>query len=160
MPLHTPFYFRPLGYRYRLFSERVYGWWTGIVHGKQQMLCGPTAVLFFDQEGNLIRIENERLYPAPKEWCDSSRACVECSETWPKELQFKEAVVELKRFWLAERWIGIEDMPDGLAEFYTAPEWFEMEPEDVQSWMESGQYVFYSGCGDYYMNSEGGVETS
>lgn len=160
MPLHTPFYFRPPDYRYRLFSERFYGWWTGKVQGKQQMLCGPTAVLFFDWEGNLIRIENKQLYPTPKECFDAANAWAECREAWPKELQFKEAVVDLKRFWLAEKWIGIEDMPDGLAEFYTAPEQFEMEPEDVQSWMGSGLYVFHSGCGDYYMNSDGGVETS
>ena len=45
-------------------------------------------------------------------------------------------------------------------EYYTSPETFESEPEDVQWWIEVGQYVFHAGCGDYYMNREGGVETS
>lgn len=160
MPLPIPFYIRPPDHRYRLFSERVSGWWTGLVQGDRRMLCGPTSILFFDHDGSLIRVEDKRLYPVPEEWWNSSLASAECSETWPKELQFKEAVIELKRFWLAEQWIGIEDMPDGLAEFYTNQEKFEMEPEDVHWWIESGQYVFHSGCGDYYMNSEGGVETS
>jgi len=64
------------------------------------------------------------------------------------------------RFWLPEYWVGIEDVPDTLAEFYTAPEAFELEPGDVQAWIATDQYVFHAGCGDYYMNSAGGVETS
>jgi hypothetical protein len=160
MVWRTPYYFRPPDYRYRLYSERGYGWWTGVVRGDQQLYLGPTAVLLFDRKGGLLRVEDKSLYPVPKEWRDRPCASAECSEAWPRELGFKEAVIEVKRFWLPELWIGVEDMPDTLAEFYTDPERFELEPGDVDSWKESDQYVFHAGCGDYYMNSEGGVETS
>jgi hypothetical protein len=157
---HLPYYFRSPDYRYRLFSESGYGWWTGIIRGNQQLFRGPTAVLLFDAAGELLKVEDKNLYPIPVEWRTCPRALADCSEVWPRQAQWNEAVIEVKRFWLPERWLGIEDMPDILAEFYTDPERFEMEPEDVQSWMESGQYVFHAGCGDYYVNSKGEVETS
>jgi hypothetical protein len=160
MAWHTPYYYRSPDYRYCLFSDLAYGWWTGIVHGNQQLFLGPTAVLLFDHEGNLVRVEDNRLYPVPKEWHERSPALTECSEAWPRDFGFREAAIKTKRFWLPDLWIGIEDMPDNLAEFYTDPERFELEPDDVETWKSTDQYVFHAGCSDYYMNSEGGVETS
>ena len=59
------------------------------------------------------------------------------------------ASLRVQRFWLPELWLGIEDMPDTLAEFYTAPEAFEMAASDVQAWIGTDQYVFHAGCGDF-----------
>jgi hypothetical protein len=156
----VPYYYRPPDYRYCLFSELGYGWWTGIVRDHQQLFLGPTAVLLFDCDGNFMRVEDKQLYPVPKEWRERTPARAECSEEWPHKLGYKEAVIEVKRFWLPNLWIGIEDMPDLLAEFFTDPERFELDPDDVEAWKATDQYVFHAGCGDYYMNSEGGVETS
>jgi hypothetical protein len=100
------------------------------------------------------------LYPVPEEWRERSPALPECSQRWPQELDFREAVIGVKRFWLPELWLGIEDLTDMLAEFYTDPERFELNPEDVDLWKASDQYVFHAGCGDYYMNSKGEVESS
>ena len=75
-------------------------------------------------------------------------------------MEFEEAPIKIKRFWLPKLSIGIEDLPDILAEFYVDPQRFGMRPQDVEAWKASDQYVFHAGCSDYYLNGEGGVETS
>jgi hypothetical protein len=63
-----------------------------------------------------------------------------------------------------ERYLGIEDMPDILAEYFTDPEAFlahgDVRPEDAQGWRREDQFVFHCGCGDYWLNGRGDVETS
>jgi hypothetical protein len=158
--MHEPFYVRPIDYRYTLASEPVYGWWTGRIRGGRQLLLGVNAVLLFDEEGNLQQIEGIERYPVPHGWQEVPPSQSNGNVSWLVKLEFDERPIRIKRFWLPELWLGIEDLPDGLAEYYTSPETFELEPEDVQWWTEVGQYVFHAGCGDYYMNREGGVETS
>lgn len=158
--MHIPFYYRPPDYRYGLRSAPCYGWWVGVVAGRRQMFRGPTAVVFFDQEGRLLQAEDSRRYPVPSEWCDFPEPPADFSLSWLGEIQFKERPIFVQRFWLPEFWLGIEDMPDILAEFFTAPERFDMEASDVQAWIDTDQYVFHAGCGDFYMNCEGEVETS
>jgi hypothetical protein len=59
--------------------------------------------------------------------------------------------------------MGIEDMPDLLAEYFTDPIAFlahgDVRVEDALGWRESDQYVFHCGC-DYFMSGRGDVETS
>lgn len=158
--MHTPYYFRSPEHRYRLASEGVYGWWTGTLAGGQQVFLGPTAFLVFDQEGNLMRAENSSRYPVPPEWHAFPQPPAHGSTAWLANLGFRECPIQVLRLWLPEFWVGIEDMPDTLAEFYTQPEAFEGEPSDVQAWIDADEYVFHAGCGDYFMNSAGEVEAS
>ena len=72
-------------------------------------------------------------------WCERSPALAECSEACPQDLGFIEAVIAVKRFWLPDLWIGIEDMPDMLAEIYAKPERFELEPDHVDTWKATDQ---------------------
>jgi hypothetical protein len=158
--MHEPFYVRPADYHYTLVSDPAYGWWTGAIHRGRQLLRGVSAVLLFDEDGDLERIEKVEGYPIPQEWRQVPPVESHAGIGWPRALAFEEGPIRIKRFWLPELWLGIEDLPDGLAEYYTSPETFESEPEDVQWWIEAGQYVFHAGCGDYYMSPEGRVETS
>jgi hypothetical protein len=124
------------------------------------MLRGVGAVLFFDEVGNLQRTAGVEEYPIPEEWRRIPPAQGHACVSWPAELEFEERPIRVRRFWLPELRLGIEDLPDDLAEYYTSTETFESEPEDVQWWIDVGQWVFHAGCGDFYMNREGGVETS
>ena len=103
------------------------------------MLRGPTAAAFFDQEGRLLQAEDSRRYPVPPEWCDFPGPPSGFSLSWLLEMRFQELPIRVQRFWLPELWLGIEDMPDTLAEFYTAPEAFEMAASDVQAWIGTDQ---------------------
>jgi hypothetical protein len=158
--MHAPYYFRPPDYRYCLASEGAYGWWTGIIAGGQQVFRGPTAFIVFDEDGHVVRVEDSSRYPVPPEWHSVPQPPFQGSTAWLTELRFNQRPIRVLRFWLPEWWIGIEDMPDTLAEFYTAPEAFVLESSDVQAWVDTDQYVFHAGCGDYYMNRVGEVETS
>jgi hypothetical protein len=76
------------------------------------------------------------------------------------DLPIREGPIEVKRFWLPDRGMGVEDLPDVLAEFYTAPEVYEMEPGDPEAWLRAGQFIFYPGWGDYIIGPGGRVEAS
>jgi hypothetical protein len=158
--MHTPYYFRSPEYRYCLGSEGAYGWWTGTIAGGRQVFRGPTAFIVFDEQGHLLRAEDSSRYPVPREWQNFRQPPSQASTAWLTELDFKECPIRVLRFWLPEFWVGIEDMPDELAEFYTAPGSFELEPSDVQAWINTDQYVFHAGCGDYFISRAGEVETS
>lgn len=156
----APFYFRAKDYRYTIRSHATYGWWTGVVHGEQQLLWCHPVVIFFDRAGKVLRVEEASQYPLPAEWQEIPATSTECSEAWPGELGFEECPIRVLRFWLKEHTVGIQDMPDILAEYYTDPDNFDLPPEDVESWKKTDQYVFHNGSGDYYVNGAGDVVSS
>jgi hypothetical protein len=125
--MHEPFYIRPAGYRYCLRSNPAYGWATGTTDDGLQVLQTGRDRLIFDGDGNLLRASEQ-------------------------ELSFREGPIEVKRFWLPDRWMGVEDLED--------PEESEMPPEDVEVWIRGGQFQFYPGWGDYIMGRRGNVEAS
>jgi hypothetical protein len=90
--------------------------------------------LVFDQEGALVQVTEE-------------------------PLRFQEVPIEVQRFWIADHGgMGIEDLPEELSEFYTAPDEYIMEPGDVEAWLGAGQFMFYPGYGSFIMGTNGNVE--
>ena len=73
---------------------------------------------------------------------------------------FRDGPITVRRFWVPERFVGVEDLPDTLSEFYTAPDEYEMEPGDPVAWIGAGQFVFYPGWSEYIMGPGGRVEAS
>ncbi len=133
--MDEPFYIRPPDFRYGLRSNPAYGWSTGIAEDGSQILHCKRNWLVFDREGHLQR----------------------CGE---ETVPFHEGPIEVRRFWLPDRWMGIEDLPDVLAEFYTAPEKYEMAPGDPAAWLRAGQFVFYPGWSEYIIGPGGRVAAS
>jgi hypothetical protein len=160
--MHQPFYFRAPGYHYTLRSNMAYGWWTGVISGERQLLHSAGAVVIFNRAGELLQVEATESYPIPPDWCENPRASASVRPAWAVDLDFDECPIRVLRFWVPERWLGIEDMPDILAEYFTNPEVSyshgDVRPEDGANWKESDQFVFRCGCGDYWLNSRGDVK--
>jgi hypothetical protein len=91
--------------------------------------------LLFDKEGALLRVGAE-IVP------------------------FQDNPIFVRRFWLPDRWMGIEDLESELALFYTNPEEFVMEEKDILWWIRVGQFVFHCGWNEYVLSAEGQVEIS
>lgn len=122
-----PCYVRPPEYRYCLRSNPAYGWATGATEEGLQVLHAGQDWLLFDAEGVLLRADSGAV-------------------------PFRDGPIQVRRFWLPDRWMGIEDMED--------PEEAEMRPEDVEAWIRDGQFQFYPGSGDYIVGRAGNVEAS
>jgi hypothetical protein len=133
--VNEPFYIRPPDFRYCLRSNSAYGWVTGIAEDGSQVLHCKQHWLVFDPNGHLLRVAD-------------------------KPLTFRDAPIEVRRFWIPDRVIGVEDLPEGLAEFYTAPEEYEMERGDPDRWIKAGQFVFYPGWSEYIIGPGGRVAAS
>jgi hypothetical protein len=142
----------------------AYGWWTGVIRGEQQLLRSVGSVATFNWVGDLIFVERIENYPIPAEWRDDPNGSERVKPPWAAALSFQECPIRVRRFWVPELWLGVEDMPEILAECFTDPEAFlargDVRPEDAKTWKNSDQFVFHCGCGDYWLNRRGEVETS
>lgn len=162
--MHQPFYFRPPEYRYTLRSEMGYRWWTGVLEDDRQFWRGVGTAVTFDRAGKLLRVEEVESYPIPPEWYHDPSGAQRVRPPWAVDLDFEECPIRVRRFWVPERWLGIEDMPKILSEYFTDREAFlahgDVRAEDAESWKALGQFVFLANGGDYWINSRGDVETS
>ena len=130
-------------YRYTLRSEPAYGWRTGHLPNGLPVLASTHTIVF--------RADGEVLS------CD----------THLPALMFIEEPISIKRFYIPEHGVGIVDLTETMREFAeNAPgaSWNDEErqeyPELIRGWLESGRYVFCCNGADFYMNSQGYVETT
>ncbi len=75
-------------------------------------------------------------------------------------MPFRDGPIAVRRFWVPEWFMGVEDLPDTLSEFYIAPDEYEMGPGDPEAWISAGQFVFYPGWSEYIIGPGGRVESS
>jgi hypothetical protein len=101
-------------------------------------------------------------YPVPPEW-RHEQAVTPCSVAWPAAVGFEECPLRVHRFWIPQRHLGIEDMPDLLSEYFTNPAAFsahgDVRAADALGWQKSDDFVFHCG-GDFLMNRHGDVTSS
>jgi hypothetical protein len=133
--MREPFNLRPEDHRYCLRTNEAYGWQTGTTPDGLQVLHCKHNWLLFDREGVLLHAGAE-------------------------SVPFQDGPIFVRRFWLPDRWMGIEDLDSELALFYTDPEEFVMDEEDIDWWIQVGQFVFHCGWSEYVLGSEGQVEIS
>jgi hypothetical protein len=133
-----------------------------VTRDERQLLISRNGTLIFDRSGQLLAVADESEYPIPPEW-RAGPAVAECSVPWPQLVGFEECPIRVRRFWVSERRLGIEDIPDLLAEYFTDTEAFlahgDVRVQDALGWRDSELYVFHCGC-DYYMSGRGDVDTS
>ncbi len=130
-----PFYIRTPDFLYGLRTNAAYGWATGIAEDNSQVLYCKRHWLVFDPTGVLLCVGDEAV-------------------------PFRDRPIAVRRFWVPERFVGVEDMPDLLSEFYTAREEYEGEPGDPVAWINAGQFMFYPGWSEYIIGPNGCVKAS
>jgi hypothetical protein len=145
--------------------------YAGRINNGNQVLIGvqlPEIVIVeFDTQGNFLTFSVQDL---PEGGQDStSRAYnLEMSEIPLQVIQetlgFTPSIIAIKRFFLEDRWIGIEDLPDHYQDVIDYPENYDEERlqelrEDIRSWRENGDFVFFW-CEDYYIDRDGDIASS
>lgn len=136
-PLPAPFYLRDPGHLYTLRSDEWHGWRTGVLRDGRQVLFGAGRTPVFGPDGTLLSAP-----PAPPGFRSAA------VPPWADAAGFAERPISVRRFWLADVWCGIEDLDAD----------HEMDEDDVQGWLDSGQFLFYCHTGDFILNRDGGVE--
>lgn len=141
---------------------------TGKDHEGQLIICGVllpffTAVIF-DKEGDYLRIERKRIENIkvrdgiiyPGDGGDNNYDI----EDFIKDLNISQCKIFIKKFFLDEEYIGIEDLPYHLTEeAVDADTDFSEREEDMKDWVDSGCFVFNWG-NDYHIDGEGTVISS
>jgi hypothetical protein len=130
-----PYWFRSPEHRYCLGTNTEYGWTTGIAEDGRQVLHNGKYRIAFDPEGTLLGLIDSQPIS-----CDLP--------------------ISVLRFWIPDIWVGVEDLPESLADYFLNPDEFSQEPNDVDLWLLNGMFVFNNGWSDYYVSREGRVETS
>lgn len=134
----------------------------------QMIICGVllpffTAVIF-DKDGNYLRIERKRIDKIKngdgfiyREEDDIRNYGI---EDFIQDLNLNQEKIYIKKFFLDEEYIGIEDVPYHLnEEVIGANSNLSEIEEDMKDWIDGGCFVFNWG-NDYYIDSEGLVDSS
>jgi hypothetical protein len=149
--------------------------------GRQVLMglyCPDLVAIFFDASGDLIRHEAHHL-----EFLQRSGVIVDGERiegmvgyydiyderipprivAWQEELQFRSTTIRVKRFFLDELGIGIEDYPSHFGEILDDPGASDEEKGDVRDsmrhWDADGQFVLHWG-NDYWLDDSGEVTSS
>jgi hypothetical protein len=149
--------------------------------GRQVLMglyCPDLVAIFFDASGDLISHEARHL-----EFLRRSSVIVEGEPiegmvgvydiyderipprivAWQEGLEFQPATIRVKRFFLDELGIGIEDYPAHFGETLADPEASDEEKADVREsirlWDADGQFVLLWG-NDYWLDDSGEVVSS
>jgi hypothetical protein len=133
--MHEPFNMRPEEHRYCLRTNDAYGWQTGTTADGSQVLHCNDNWLHIDKDGVLRHVGEE-------------------------SVPFQDGPILVRRFWLHDRWMGIEDLDSELALYFTNPDECVMEKKDIDWWLAIGQFVFHCGWSEYVLGSQGQVEIS
>jgi hypothetical protein len=102
--------------RYAIQSHDGYGFYTGLTPNDEQVLMGlfcPDLVAFrFDREGNLLRTDQRRVpffqgVTPPYNIYDTRIPPL--IKAWQREMGFRSATIQVKKFFSHELYVGIED---------------------------------------------------
>ena len=156
--------------RYAIQTHDSYGFYTGLTPNDEQVLMGlfcPDLVAFyFDREGNLLRTDRR---PVPffqgvtPPYNIYDKRIPPLIKAWQKEIGFRSATIQVKKFFSHKPYIGIEDYPAHFQEILSDPDADEEEKADVRdsmvSWDKDGQFVLQWG-NDYWLDESGEVVSS
>jgi hypothetical protein len=124
------------------------------------------AALEFDRAGQLVSMrkrEGGPYYPIPRSLFPPEirdRGCPDQQAEWVRELEFEESPILVRRFWFAERWLGISDLPSGQRDLHRDPSSFDPDEAaemraDAAEWVASGIFAFNCGNGETYIGRDG-----
>jgi hypothetical protein len=157
------------GRLYRIAYEEGSGLMVGTVADGRQVIFGDfmsaAFAIFFGPDGGMLecRIANHN---PPRTWEEFSAGPSEVMLRWQPELDFRAGPIEVRKFWVDEIGVGIEDYPshyqDVIDKLARKEPLDELEAEfvkEIPSWNERGRYVLYWG-NDWWMNGDGTCEST
>jgi hypothetical protein len=150
-----------------ILRSRVDAYQTGKTSGGDQVVMGmlfPWAVVvYFTPDGAFLKVEKKRLdtnaAPEQRFQPDVEDGFRDVLRSWQGQIGYLEAPIQLQQFFLNEYRIGIRDLPSDLQDYLNNPERYPGEDHeeflnDIESWKEEGNYVFWWGT-DYPVNTDG-----
>ncbi len=142
------------------------------------LLCPYLVSIFFDAEGNLLEVQKRSLefLQARGVFVDGEpiegqvrtyniydERIPERLAEWQQSMGVFPSPIRVKRFFLPEIGVGIEDFPDHFTEILADPHETEEEKssirESMREWEEGDQFVLFWG-NDYWLNGSGEVISS
>jgi hypothetical protein len=148
---------------------------TGTTADGRQVLMSDLFGVFFDADGVFLGCDTWPLLYEPQYDPRTGRvirtpeydAALEAAvDAWKDALGLHEEPIRVRRFYVPEHGIGIEDRPEHYEEFLKAPELDEPDEderhemfESIRQWDESGSFVLYW-WNDLWVNGEGVVTSS
>jgi hypothetical protein len=167
--MNKPYYYRQNSYLYDIKSHPDYYFCTGYSDTIQALwgIIGEKIYLIlFSRSGDLkttksfeakefISHFNSNLYDVLLE---------KVSHKFKNEYQLNEDLIRIKRFWISNLEVGIEDVTDNIKEFLLDPSEFQLDEqedckESFEEWKKEDQYVFWWEQ-SFYMGKYGDVESS
>lgn len=149
--------------------------------GRQVLMgldCPDLVAIFFDAAGDLIRhearhleflqrsgliVDGEPIEGAVGYYDIDDERILHRIVAWQEELQFRSTTIRVKRFFLDELGIGIEDYPSHFGEILVDPGASDEEKRDLRDsmrlWDADGQFVLHWG-NDYWLDDSGEVTSS
>jgi hypothetical protein len=164
-----PCYFRPGTYLYNIKPHQGYYFCVGASKTLQALwgLIGETVYLvLFSPAGeieNVAAIGGNAFFQSPH--IETHAVLLQAaSKRFIGQYGLESVKISVKRFWLENINVGIEDVSDSLKEMIQSPETFDAEEladcsESLELWKAEEQYVFWWEQ-TYYMTKEGDVTTS
>ena len=152
-----------------------YDFQTGLTKDGRQvvmgLLCPNLVAYFFSADGVLLDPER-RLWNYPASRMEGNgpfkthdrefmRRLAKQMAEWKREIGFSSKAIRVEQFFDEEGYVGIEMVPEFLANL----DWCEDEEEreeterQRQEWVEQGKFVFYW-AKDYHMTADGAVEST
>jgi hypothetical protein len=156
---------RPASFRYPIKSHSDYLFGTGR-GAKRQILAGVVGnaemTVEFDDEGNLLSTRAEPFGRRSSNRTDSVHDLVR--EACLNAGVVPDVRIEVRRFHLDSHLIGIDDIPEDLAEFLNHPMAFPKSQHDdlkaaIDAWQQEALFVFWWGQ-SFYMDLSGSVTSS
>ena len=159
----------------RLYSIQndTYRFHTGALPDGRQVLMGvqfpELVVVEFDAEGNystlfprdipanILRISKHDTYSADRDLLDEEIRKLQ------QTIGYSPATIHVKQFFLADRWIGIKDLPDYLVETMEGSDTDDLEvaeaKEEIRTWQENGDFVLWW-CKDIWLDASGAITST
>lgn len=167
--LEEPYYFRPESYLYSLQSHPDYYFCVGRSDTAQALwgLVGEEVyIIWFTFSGDMREGEllNRADLLASTDKLDHNIVLDKATLYLQHEFNLEDQKISVKRFWLGDMDIGIEDVTDNIKEClvdsssFTPDEIVDCE-ESLEIWKSEGQFAFWWEQ-NFYVSLDGFVETS
>jgi hypothetical protein len=173
---------RGQSYVYPIQSHEYYDFQAGMTGDGRSvlmgLLCPYLVAISFDAQGNLrevqrrfleflqasgMLVDREPIDGQVRSYNIYDERIPERLAGWQREIGFSPSTIRVKRFFVPDLGVGVQDCPAHFAEILADPDETEEEKdsirESLREWETDGQFVLLWG-NDYWLDSRGEVTSS